>query len=246
MPPADEEALLACNAEEGEPIAAQPVVRQRAMSENSIVIVGLLLLVFGLPLALGSQEHFQAKKLAQPVIRFTCDGWQLPSLFWTLFQTTFGLGLCLAAGSVIRAVGLQPVSLLVAGFLLPIAWWQFPGLRLFWTYWRHDGRAVLVVDRAQRTATYYNRAFCLNFALADVKEFTAFYPAPTRAASADYSYAVLTFANGTELVISKLLCEPYVLRTLLPDASATAVRQRYAWLPADTLSRRLFGPFFTK
>jgi len=216
------------------------------MGENSIVVIVLLLLVLGLPLALGSREHFQAKKLAQPVIRFAYDGWQLPSLLWTLFQTAFGLGLCLAAGCVIRALGLQTMSVLIVGLVLPIAWWQFPGIRLFWTYWRHDGRAVLVVDRGQKTATYHNRACCLNFALADVQDFTSCYPAPTRAASADYSYAVLTFADGTELVVSKLLCEPYVLRTLLPDASAAAVQQRYVWLPGDTLSRRLFGPFFTK
>jgi hypothetical protein len=214
------------------------------MNEEFAGIVGLLLLIFVLPLALGTRQHFWAKKLAQPLVRFACDGWRLPRILWTLLQTAFGLSIGLAAGYAVRALGVQPASLLVAGILLPAAWWQFPGFRLFWTYWRHDGRAVLVVNRAQKTATYCNQSFLLNFALADVEQLTSYSPAQTRAASADYSYAVLTFADGNKLVISNLLCEFFVLRTLLPGTPATAVAQRYAWLPDDLLSRRLFGPFF--
>jgi hypothetical protein len=214
------------------------------MNEEAVGITVLVLLVIGLPLALGSQQYFQAKKLAQPVVQFTCDGWLLPRLLWTLFQTAFGLSLGLMAGAAVRALGAQLASLLVAGVLLPVAWWQFPGFRLLWTYWRHDGRAALVVNRAQKTATYRNQDFYLAFALADVVQLTAYRPTRTRAASADYSYSVLTFADGTELVVSNLLCDPFVLRTLLPGTLATNVPQRYAWLPSDILSRRLFGPFF--
>lgn len=214
------------------------------MNEEAVGITALVLLVIGLPLALGSQEYFQAKKLAQPVVQLACNGWRLPRLLWTLFQTAFGLNLGLAAGYAVRALGAHLASLLVAGVLLPAAWWQFPGFCLLWTYWRHDGRAVLVFNRAQKTATYRNRNLRLAFTLADVKQLTAYRPAPTRAASADYSYSVLTFANGTELVVSNLLCDPFVLCTLLPGTPATTVPQRYAWLPSDLLSRRLFGPFF--
>ncbi len=215
------------------------------MSGNSALIITLLFFVFGLPLAFSAQEYFQEKKLAQPVIRFTYDIWQLPSLCWTLLQTACGLGFCLVACRVVYSQGARPLSLLAMGFLLPFAWWHFAGLRLFLTYWWHDGRAVLVVDRVQKTATYRNRTFYLKFDLADVREFTSFYPLRTRAASADYSYAILTFANGTELVVSKLVCNPFVLRTLFPSANNTAIQRRYAWLPGGTLSRRLFGPFFT-
>ena len=215
------------------------------MSGSSIGIIGLLLLVIGLPLIVSVRKYFQAEKLAQPVVRFACDGWQIPRLLWTLFQTVFGLSICVAAGCIIQAIRLQFASFLVAGVLLPVAWWQFPGFRLFWTYWRHDGRAVLVFNRVQKTATYRNLEFCLNFALTDVEQFTAYYPAGSRAATADYSYAVLTFADSTELVVTTLLCEPSVLRTLLPGAQATVVQQHYAWLPRDTISRRLFGPFLT-
>jgi len=214
------------------------------MNGETIGTIGLLLLVIGLPLALGAQEYFQAKKLALPVVRIACNAWLLPRLLWTLFQTAFGLSLGLAAGYAMRALGAQLASLLVAGILLPVAWWQFPGFRLLWTYWRHDGRAILVVNRAQKTATYCNQDFHFAFTLADVEQLTAHWPARTRAASADYSYSVLTFANGTELVISNLLCDPFVLHTLLPGTLVTTVQQRYAWLPSDLLSRRLFGPFF--
>jgi len=157
------------------------------------------------------------------------------------FQTAFGLSLGLAAGYAVRALG--AASLLVLGILLPAAWWQFPGFRLLWTYWRHDGRAVLVFNRTQKTATYRNRDFCLNFESTDVVQLTH-HPARAGAASADYSYSVLTFANGTELVVTNLLCDHFVLHTLLPGTLATTVSQRYAWLPGDLLSRRLFSPFF--
>jgi hypothetical protein len=214
------------------------------MNEEAVGIAILLMLVIGLPLAFGSQEYFQAKKLAQPIVRFACDGWLLPRLLWTLFQTAFGLSLGLAAGCAVRALGAQLASLLVVGILLPLAWWQFPGFRLLWTYWRHDGHAALVVNRAQKTVAYCNQDFHLDFTLADVVQLTAYWPAPTRAASADYSYSVLTFADGTGLVVSNLLCDPFTLRTLLPGTLVSTVSQRYAWLPGDLHSRRLFGPFF--
>ena len=214
------------------------------MNEEAVGITVLVLLVVGLPLAFGSQEYFQARKLAQPIVRITCDGWLLPRLLWTLFQTAFGLSLGLAAGYAMRALGAQLASLLAAGILLPAAWWQFPGFRLLWTYWRHDGRAVLVFNRANKTATYCNQNLRLAFTLSDVTQLTAYRPASTRAASADYSYSVLTFANGTELVVSNLLCDSFVLHTLLPGTLSATVPQRYAWLPSDLLSRQLFGPFF--
>ncbi|MGI4759936.1 MAG: hypothetical protein ACRYF0_04480 [Janthinobacterium lividum] len=214
------------------------------MNEEVVGIIVLLLLVIGLPLAFGAQEYFQAKKLAQPVVRIACDGWLLPRLLWTLFQTAFGLSLGLAAGYAVWALGAQLASLIVVGILLPAAWWQFPGFRLLWTYWRHDGRAVLVFSRAQKTATYRNHDFYLDFMLVDVKQLASYHPARTRAASADYSYTILTFADGTELVVSNLLCDYFILRTLFPGIPGTAVPQRYAWLPGDLLSRRLFGPFF--
>lgn len=215
------------------------------MSQNAVLLSGLLLLVVGLPLALGTRPYFTAKKLAQPVVRLSLSGWQVPTLLWTLYQAALGAVLLEAAGAVVvmSTRWRWPGLLLVAG-MLPLGWWQLPGIRLLWTYWRHDGRASLVLCQAQQTATYCNRGSCHDFALASVAKLTGHYPRQSRAASADYSYTVLTFTNGSELVVTSLLCDYASLRTLLPAAKTQAVEQHYAWLPADSLSRRLFGPFF--
>ena len=213
------------------------------MSQNTVAIIGLLLFVVGLPLALGAHEHFYAKKLAQPVVRFAYKGWRVLGLFWTLFQTAFGLSLVVGAGATIATLQGPLLSFLLATFILRIAWWQLPAMRLFWTYWQYDGRATLVFCREQTTATYVNQEFCLNFATQDVAELTTYSASNTRAASGDYSYTVLTFVTGSQLVVSSLLCDYCSLCALLPRAKTEAVVQRYAWLPIDYRSQLLFGSF---
>ncbi|QKG58138.1 hypothetical protein GKZ68_16800 [Hymenobacter sp. BRD128] len=213
------------------------------MSENTVAIIGLLLFIVGLPLALSAHEHFQAKKLARPVVRFAYDGWRVPSLLWTLFQTTFGLSLVIGAGATLVTLQAPLLAFLLATLILRVAWWQFPAVRLFLTYWWHDGRAVLVFDKAQRMAFYDNRVFHLKFALADVVQLTFYHSLQNRAASDDYSYTVLTFMDSTELVVSSLLCDYASLGTLVRGVKTTAMQQKYAWLPTDFYSRRLFGSF---
>jgi hypothetical protein len=117
---------------------------------------------------------------------------------------------------------------------------------LLWTYWRHDGRASLVFCQEQQTATYSNKELSFDFALPSVVKLTTYYPRRRRAASADYSYTVLTFADGFDLIVTSLLCDYTSLRALLPAAKIERVEQRYPWLPTDSLSHRLFGPFFSQ
>ena len=218
------------------------------MSQNVVIVSGLLLLAVGSALALGTRPYFAAKKLTQPVVQFSLGSWQVPTLLWALFQAALGAVLLLAAGAIMVNLGVRWYvhwqALLIAVGLLLVAWWQFPGIRLLWTYWRHDGRASLVFHQGPQVATYCNREFCLNFALASVVKLTGHCPRRSRAASADYSYTVLTFANNSELVITSLLCDYDSLRTLLPTAKTEVVMQRYAWLPTDQYSQHVFGSFF--
>jgi hypothetical protein len=215
------------------------------MSQNVVLISGLLIMVIGLALALGARPYFDANKLTQPVVRFSLSSRQVPTLLWTVYQAVLGVVLLLAAGAIVvmSTHWRWPGVLLVAG-LLPLGWWQLPGMRLLWTYWLHDGRASLVFCQEPQVVNYSNREFCLNFAPPSVAKLAAHYPRRSRAASADYSYTVLTFADNSELVVTSLLCDYASLCALLPAAKTETVRQRYAWLPTDPYSQHLFGPFF--
>ncbi|WP_151086711.1 hypothetical protein [Hymenobacter baengnokdamensis] len=202
------------------------------MSQDTVALIGLLVVVVGLPLVLVVQEHFKAGKLSQPVVRFSCNGWQDINLLWTLLQAAFGLSLLLVAGAAIAKIGVNLMVLLLATLMLPIAWSQFAALRLYRTYWRHDGRALLVFYQEQKLATYVNQEFSLNFAASDVVCLSFHCSFRSRAASAQYSYTVIKLTKERTLLVTSLLCDYRSLCLLLPKAQTEVAEQRIAWLPA--------------
>jgi hypothetical protein len=225
------------------------------MYQNNSLLVCLLLSVFAIPLALSIPWYWRKKRLEGPVVRFLPKRWPSGSLLLVLLQALYGLVLSSAA------LGLL-VYLIIAACLLAIplglylfvlgldvllmlgAWRCFPALRLYWTYKQYDGRASLIFHRAEQTAVYCSKTSVVNFAMADVVLLTIHSSNQSGVVSADYSYTVLSFADGGDLLVTSLLCDYIDLSTLLPAVKTKVVSRWYAWLPADSLSVKLFGPYF--
>ena len=212
-------------------------------SETGVPIAVLLLLVVILPLSLSAGEYFRNQKLAQPVVRFVYKPWRDMSFWWTLLQTSYGLALLVAAGITTVELGADLFTFIADSVLLLVAWRCFPAICLWWTYWQWDGQARLSFNRTKKTATYVNREISLTFAVSEIERLSHYEPPTSRAASADYSYAILHLTDARELVITSLICDVIDWLTILPAAKTEFIKQRFAWLPTDTKSRKFFSPF---
>lgn len=212
-------------------------------SETEGTIAVLLLLVVILPLSLSAGEYFRNQKHARPVVRFVYKPWRDMSFWWTLLQTSYGLALLVAAGITTVKLGVDLFAFIADSVLLLVAWRCFPAICLWWTYWQWDGRACLCFDRAKKEVTYVNREISLTFAASEIERLARYAPASTRAASADYSYAILHLANARELVVTSLLCDAVDWLSLLPAVRTEVINQRFAWLPTASKYRRVFSPF---
>lgn len=213
------------------------------MSPDIGIILAVLLLVIILPLALSAQQYFRDKTFAKPVVQFSYKWWRNIGFLWTLFQTSFGLALLFAAGYITVKLGPDPFAFIADAILLLVAWRQFPAIRLYWTYWQWDGQARLSFNRAEKTATYVNREISLTFAVSEIERLSHYEPPTSRAASADYSYATLHLTNARELVITSLVCNTIEWLTILPAVRTEFIKQRFAWLPTDSKSKKFFSPF---
>ncbi|MBF9222573.1 hypothetical protein [Hymenobacter ruricola] len=203
----------------------------------------LLLLVVVLPLLLSTGEYFRNQKLAQPVVRFVYRPWRDMSFWWTLLQTFYGLALLVGAGFTAVKSGVNPLTFIADTLLLLVAWRCFPAICLWWAYWQWDGRAFLRFDRARREITYTNREINFTFSVSEIERFVRCTPAATRAASADYSYAILYLTNARELRVTSLLCDAIDWLSVLPAVKAEVINQRFAWLPTDSKFKKFFSPF---
>ena len=213
------------------------------MSPDIGIVLAAVLLVIGLPLALSAQEYSRDKNLSQPVIQFSCQWWRGLGLFWTFVQTFFGVALVAGAISITIKDGVQPPILLVDMFLLFVAWRCFPAVCLYWTYWRWDGRARLIFNRAEKRMTYVNREISLAFAVSEIELVSHYESTRTRAASSDYSYAILHFSDARELVVTSLVCGAIEWLAILPEVGIETHKQRFAWLPTDAEFKKFFSPF---
>ncbi|WP_210513637.1 hypothetical protein [Hymenobacter terricola] len=213
------------------------------MSSNLGIALAALLLAVVFPVGLSIAEHLRSSRMAQPVASFRYVIWRDFDLLWTLFQTAYGMALIAAAGAAANHFGLQLISFLTAIPLLLWAWRQFPGIRLYWTYWQHDGRARFAVQRNQKTARYTNREISLTFTLSEVEHMVLHEPPSGRAASNAHSYTCLVLADHRTLCITSLLCDSIDLRALLPAVTVEIIQQGFAWLPDDSNSKKLFGPY---
>ncbi|TPG65487.1 hypothetical protein [Hymenobacter nivis] len=190
------------------------------------------LLGLGVPYAL----HLDSLKMDKPVVVFRNRPWRnLLGLLLAGMLLGMGIVLVITAVRKIDELYLVLFSLIVATALLVL------GATGFWlhvTYWRHDRRAVLTIDRTSQLATYTNAGTTQQFVLADVASITqydSYRPSGHRMTWDGYNYQIWELHDGTWLVLTCLLYSFSGPEDLLPPVRCRTVRPRICWLPGDPL-----------
>ncbi|AWM34289.1 hypothetical protein [Hymenobacter nivis] len=168
---------------------------------NLLLLVPFIL-ILGAPYAL----HFNSQKMDKPVVVFQSRPWR-NMLSLLLAGTLLWMGAAMGSVAVHLAdeLTLAGLSLLLAAVLLC---WGGSGLWLHLTYWRHNRRASLTIDRTAQAATYTNAGTALHFALADVSGITSYDSRRSfrrRALWKGYSYQIWELRDGTWFVLTCLL-----------------------------------------
>ena len=205
---------------------------------------GILLVILTGVIALPYLVHFDDQKVERPVAVFRCVLWKTAALtLYTLILNGLFVFFCCSIVAITRQHQEQGmlfyVFVLFAGGLLSrmtiIQTW------LHLTYWYHDWRTVLIIDRPAHMVTYTRAGRTVKFALNDFVRFIRYESHgrleyfSRRTHKKIYSYQVWELRDGTELVVTCLLYTFTEPIALLPPVIGRQVKPRVCWLPGDPL-----------
>jgi hypothetical protein len=182
--------------------------------------------------------YLSSRKLKQSIVSFTTHFWSfdLLLLLFLLSMQLAILGLVARPGVAFRlfsspkqiavGLGLGIGLLLGCGLLCAYLW-------LYWSYWQHDRTKSLTFYKDENLLRYWQGDEYTEYAVSDVVTRTRH---DSKTAKLSFSYTILTFSNGAEILVTNLLCGASDLAQLLPNANSVFLQASFPWLPKAAVS----------
>lgn len=202
-------------------------------ANDSIALWFLGLLFTGLFVVIPLGVYLSGRKLKQPIVNFTTRFWR-----FDLFMLLFLLSLELAPLWIFGFSGVAPemlktrkqmiIGLIIGLVILALCGLLCAYLRLYWSYWQHDRNKSLTFYAEENLLRYWVNDEYTDYPFSEVVRRTVH---TSKTAKISFDYTTLTFTNGTDILVTCMLCESSSLAQLLPNTESIYLRNWFPWLP---------------